>query len=124
MQWVARLTLDRWIPASREFEPHQRPPVVSLSKKLYSHLLVLVGSRNGFERDLHKHKNCLFHKRTKINKYKLNLNTWSERLRLILRLFLKFESFGYNNKNGDFVIHHYIFKETLRNLVLLLNLSS
>ena len=27
---------------------------VSLSKKLYSHCLVLVGSRNGFERDLHK----------------------------------------------------------------------
>jgi len=26
----------------------------SLSKKLYSHCLVLVGSRNGYERDLHK----------------------------------------------------------------------
>ena len=24
-QWVARLTRDRWIPVSREFEPHQRP---------------------------------------------------------------------------------------------------
>ena len=24
-QWVARLTHDRWIPVSREFEPHQRP---------------------------------------------------------------------------------------------------
>jgi len=23
--WVARLTRDRWIPASREFELHQRP---------------------------------------------------------------------------------------------------
>ena len=22
-QWVARLTRDRWIPGSREFEPHQ-----------------------------------------------------------------------------------------------------
>ena len=33
-QWVARLTRDRWIPVSREFEPHQRPPVVSLSKRL------------------------------------------------------------------------------------------
>ena len=22
-QWVARLTRDRWIPVSREFEPHQ-----------------------------------------------------------------------------------------------------
>ena len=53
-QWVARLTRDRWIPVSREFEPHQRPPVISLSKKLYSDCLVLVGSRNGFERDLHK----------------------------------------------------------------------
>ena len=26
-QWVARLTRDRWIPISREFEPHQRPPL-------------------------------------------------------------------------------------------------
>ena len=24
---VARLTLDRWIPISREYEPHQRPPL-------------------------------------------------------------------------------------------------
>ena len=24
-QWVERLTHDRWIPVSREFEPHQRP---------------------------------------------------------------------------------------------------
>ena len=24
-QWVARLTRDRWIPVSREFEPQQRP---------------------------------------------------------------------------------------------------
>ena len=24
-QWVARLTFDRWIIVSREFEPHQRP---------------------------------------------------------------------------------------------------
>ena len=53
-QWVTRLTRDQWIPVSREFESHQRPPVVSLSKKLYSHCLVLVGSRNGLERDLHK----------------------------------------------------------------------
>ena len=51
-QWVARLTPDRWIPVSREFEPQQR--LVSLSKKHYPHWLVLVGSRNGFERDLHK----------------------------------------------------------------------
>ena len=26
-QWIARLTRDRWIPVSREFEPHQRPPL-------------------------------------------------------------------------------------------------
>jgi len=26
-KWVARLTRDRWIPVSREFEPHQRPPL-------------------------------------------------------------------------------------------------
>ena len=26
-QWVAPLTRDRWIPVSREFEPHQRPPL-------------------------------------------------------------------------------------------------
>ena len=31
-----------------------KAPAVSLSKKLYSPCLVLVGSRNGFERDLHK----------------------------------------------------------------------
>ena len=54
MQWVARLARDPWISVSREFEPHQKAPVVSLSKTLCSHCLVLVGSRNGFERDLHK----------------------------------------------------------------------
>ena len=37
-----------------------KAPVVSLSKKLYSNCLVLVGSRNGFERDLHKQKNACF----------------------------------------------------------------
>ena len=26
-QWVGRLTRDRWILVSREFEPHQRPPL-------------------------------------------------------------------------------------------------
>ena len=26
-QWVARLTRDRWIPISRDLEPHQRPPL-------------------------------------------------------------------------------------------------
>ena len=27
VKWVARLTRDRWIPVSHEFEPHQRPPL-------------------------------------------------------------------------------------------------
>jgi len=36
--------------------------------------------------------------------------TWSESLRFILRSFLKLESFGYNNNNADFVIHHYLRK--------------
>ena len=36
------------------------PIVVSLSKKLYSNCLVLVGSRNRFDRDLHKPKNACF----------------------------------------------------------------
>ena len=52
-QWVARLTRNRWMPVSREFESHQRLP--SLCKKLET-CLVLVGSRNGFDRDLHKKK--------------------------------------------------------------------
>ena len=26
-QLVARLTRDQWIPVSREFKPHQRPPL-------------------------------------------------------------------------------------------------
>jgi len=34
--------------------------VVSLSKKLYFYCLVLVGSRNGFERDLHNQKIACF----------------------------------------------------------------
>ena len=41
-----------------------KDPVVFLSKKLYPHSLLLVGSRNGLECDLHK-KNSLFHNRTK-----------------------------------------------------------
>ena len=35
----------------RGFEPPLKPPVISLSKKLYPYCLVLVGSTNGFERD-------------------------------------------------------------------------
>ena len=41
-------TSQSWVRAP------SKAPAVSLSKKLYSHCLVLVGSRNGFERDLHK----------------------------------------------------------------------
>ena len=47
---------NQWMPVSREFEPHQKASVVSLSKKLYPHCLVLVGSRNEFERNVHKQK--------------------------------------------------------------------
>ena len=39
-------------------------------KKLYAHCLVLIGSRNGFECDVHT-QNCLFQIQTKIIKYKL-----------------------------------------------------
>ena len=38
-----------WV--TRNVEVVRSSPVVSLSKKLYPHYLVLVGSRNGFERD-------------------------------------------------------------------------
>ena len=31
-QWVARQTRDRWMPVSREFEPHQRPPLFPWAK--------------------------------------------------------------------------------------------
>ena len=48
-QRVARFTLNQGMSVTREFEPHQKAPVVSLSKKLYSHCLVLVGSRNGLD---------------------------------------------------------------------------
>ena len=41
-------TCQLWVRAP------SKAPAVSLSKKLYSHCLVLVGSRNGFKRDLHK----------------------------------------------------------------------
>ena len=38
------------------FRAPSKATVVSLSKKLYPHCLVLVGSRNGFEGDLHMQK--------------------------------------------------------------------
>ena len=49
-QWVARLTRNRWM----HVRASSKAPIVSLSENLYSHCLVLVGSRNEFERDLHK----------------------------------------------------------------------
>ena len=47
-QWVARLSRKEEGVGSSP----NKGPVVSLSKKLYPYCLVLVGSRNGFERDL------------------------------------------------------------------------
>ena len=47
-------TCQLWVRAP------SKAPVVSLSKKLYSNCLVLVGSRNGFEHDLHKQKYACF----------------------------------------------------------------
>ena len=54
-QWAPRLTRNVEVVGSSP----SKAPVVSLSKKLYPCCLVLVGSRNGFERDNHN--------RTKIN---------------------------------------------------------
>ena len=46
-QWVARLSpKEEGVGSSPN-----KGPVVSLSKKLYPYCLVLVGLRNGFERD-------------------------------------------------------------------------
>ena len=42
-KWLARLISNRSVVSLS--------PIVSKSKKLYPHCLVLVGSRNGFERD-------------------------------------------------------------------------
>ena len=58
-QWVACLNRNRWLPMNREFESHQKAPIVSLSEHFYHHCLVLFASRNGFERNLLK-KHCLF----------------------------------------------------------------
>ena len=57
---------------------------VSLSKKLYHNCLVLVGPKNGFERDLHK-QNCLFH-----NKVVWTKLTWSVCLSVSVSLSLCF----------------------------------
>ena len=56
------------MPVSHEFEPHQTRSLFHWARKVTS--LVLVGSRNGLDR-IYISKNCLFHNRTKINKYKL-----------------------------------------------------
>ena len=47
-QWIARLTHNVEVMGSSPINA----PIVSLSKKLYPYCLVLVGSRNRFERDL------------------------------------------------------------------------
>ena len=51
-----------------EFKPHQRHLLFpfSLRKKLHPHCLVLVGSKNGKERDL-RMKNCLFRNQSEMN---------------------------------------------------------
>ena len=64
-QWVARLTPNRCGYLSVVSSSPIKGPVVSLSKTLYSHCLVLVVSRNGFERDLHMQIIACF--TTKIN---------------------------------------------------------
>ena len=46
-QWVASLTCNVEVVGSSPI----KGPVVSLSKKLYPYCVVLVGSRNRFERD-------------------------------------------------------------------------
>ena len=51
-QWVARLIRSRGC-LSVVSSSLAKVPVVSLSKKLKPHCLVLVGSRNRFEHDLH-----------------------------------------------------------------------
>ena len=45
--WVARLTCNVEVVGSSPI----KGPVVSLSKRLYTYCLVLVGSSNGFERE-------------------------------------------------------------------------
>ena len=47
-QWFASLTRNVEVIATSLC----KAPLVSLSKKLYPYCLVLVGSRNGFERDI------------------------------------------------------------------------
>ena len=68
--WVAGLTAKWLMPVSCECEPHQKAPVVSLSKKLYSHCLVLVGSRNDLSWIYISQKNACFSIKLKLKKSK------------------------------------------------------
>ena len=72
VQRLARLTPNRWMLVSREFEPQQRLIVVPISRN-YPQCLVLVGSRNGVEGDLHmqnKLKTRISINSALVNKYK------------------------------------------------------
>ena len=57
VQLVERLTHKRSVESSKPV----KAPVVSLSKNVYSHDVVLVDSRNGFGRYLHKQNNPISH---------------------------------------------------------------
>jgi len=65
-QWLACLTCYWWIPVRLEFEPQQRLPSF-LSARKVTNFSVPIGSRNGFECDLHKQIH------TKMNEYKILL---------------------------------------------------
>ena len=72
VQRLARLTLNRWMLVRRKFEPQQRLIVVPISRN-YPQCLVLVGSRNGVEGDLHmqnKLKTRISINSALVNKYK------------------------------------------------------
>ena len=63
-QWVARLTRDRWIPVSHDFEPHQRPPLFSWARNFIAWYWLVPWTDSSV---IYISKNCLFHNRTKIN---------------------------------------------------------
>ena len=51
------VSVAQWVDACQSWvRAPSKAPVVYLSKKLSPHGLILVGSRNGLERDLHKQK--------------------------------------------------------------------
>ena len=80
-EWLARWACNRRIASPREFEPRQGLAVVSLSKKLYPHCLVLVGSQERIRERLDKLQSFL-RNRTKINLYRLSpfmkLHRWTK----------------------------------------------